>query len=357
MTTPIEKLTKILHLEAEKYQDRAVFGGLARFADTWLREAGDTWPQAADWVQMVADRLQAYSDLTAPQERAVALQELLRLLQRGPLAVQPRPVAKPQPPVPSPPTPPAEEPGGLNAPLTALQGIGPRQARRLARLGLHSIRDFLFFFPRRYDDFSNLKPINRLEYGEEVTIVANVWDAGTRKTRGGAVLFKAVLSDGTGFIEATWFNQPYLGNRIRQGRQIVVSGKVDEYLGRLCFTSPEWEPLRRELLHTGRLVPVYPLTEGVTGRWLRGLVKRTVDYWTPRLSDHLPSSVREGHGLLDLATALRQIHFPDSHERLQEARRRLAFDELFVFQLGLLRQRYLWRSAPGRQLPIDDETL
>ncbi|HIQ00521.1 MAG TPA: ATP-dependent DNA helicase RecG, partial [Anaerolineales bacterium] len=246
---------------------------------------------------------------------------------------------------------------GLDAPLTTLRGVGSRQAARLARLGLHTIRDVLFFLPRRYDDFSRLKPINQLEYGEEATIIAKVWEAGTRKTRGGTVLFKVILSDDTGFIEVTWFNQPYLAERIRSGQQIVVSGKVDEYLGRLCLTSPEWEPLRRELLHTGRLVPVYSLTEGVSGRWLRQLVKRTVDYWAPRLPDHLPPSVREAHDLPDLSTALRQVHYPDSRERLEEARYRLAFDELFIFQLGLLRQRHLWRSAPGRQLPIDDRTI
>jgi ATP-dependent DNA helicase RecG len=222
---------------------------------------------------------------------------------------------------------------------------------------MKTIRDVLYFFPRRYDDFSNLKPINRLEYGEEVTIVGRVQSTDSRRTRSGTPLFKAVLSDGTGFLELTWFNQPYLAERIQPGRQIVVSGTVDEYLGRLCMVSPEWEMLRKELLHTGRLVPVYPLTEGVGARWLRQLIKRTVDYWAPRIPEYLPASVRESYGLMDLDAALQSVHFPDRRSDLEKARYRLAFDELFIFQLALLRARREWRSAPARQLDISDEAV
>ena len=369
MTTPVEKLTNILCLEAEKYQDRAVFGGLARFADTWLREAGDTFgPEATDWVQAVADRLRAYSDLPDRTSRQEAVTELLEMLKAAPPSRPPqrkerREKAALTPPVPAraepAPTPPAPTYAriGLDSPVTVLQGVGPRQAERLAKLGIHTIRDMLYFFPRRYDDYSQLKPINRLEHGEEVTIIAQVWDAGARETRGGGVIFKATLSDGTGFIEATWFNQPYLADRIKRGQQIVISGKVDEYLGRLCFTSPEWEPLEQELLHTARLVPVYPLTAGLSARRLRRLMKRTVDYWSKRLPDHLPASVRQEAGLMDLETAIAQIHFPDDKDMLERARYRLAFDELFVLQIGLLRQRHLWRSAPGKPLLVNNATL
>jgi ATP-dependent DNA helicase RecG len=215
----------------------------------------------------------------------------------------------------------------------------------------------LYFFPRRHDDYSQLKPINRLEYGEQTTVIARVWDAGVRQTRGGGSLFKATLSDNSGFVEATWFNQPYLAERIKRGQQIVLSGKVDEYQGRLCFNSPEWEHLDEELLHTGRLVPVYPLTEGIGARWLRRLMKRTVDYWSRRLPDHLPASVRKEANLLDLEAAIAQMHFPDSRKSLERARYRLAFDELFVLQIGLLRQRHRWQAEPGRALPVEDAVL
>ena len=381
MTTPVEKLSKILRLEAEKYQDRAVFGGLARYTDTWLQEAGAAFgPEAAGWVQEVSDRLRAYSSRPDYAARQEAVTALLDTLQAAPPLRAPRREEERQQPPPAPPAParvrpvpaapaplkarpastvpaPARSRTGLDSPVTALQGVGPRQAERLVKLGIHIIRDMLYAFPRRHDDYSQLKPINRLEYGEDVTIIAQVWDAGGRETRGGGSLFKATLSDGTGFIEVTWFNQPYLADKIVRGQPIVISGRVDEYLGRLCFNSPDWEPLEEELLHTARLVPVYPLTAGVGARWLRRLMKRTVDYWSKRLPDHLPVPVRQQAALLDLETAIIQAHFPDNKELLRQARYRLAFDELFVLQIGLLRQRHLWRSEPGKPLPVDDATL
>jgi len=376
---PTNKLTKILHLEAEKYQDRAVFGGLARYADTWIQEAQAAFgPEHADWIQEVTDRLRAYSSLPDPAVRQEAMGALLQLLKDAPhqpgsagagpperaeeekpfpvphVAVEPRP----SPVSPAPPdTGPVRTRTGLDSPVTVLQGVGSKQASRLTRLGIHTIHDMLYLFPRRYDDYSQLKPINRLEYGEDVTIIAQVWDAGVRQTRGKGTLFKAILSDGTSSIEVTWFNQPYLADKIKPGQHIVISGQVEEYLGRLCFTSPQWELLEQELLHTARLVPAYPLTEGISANWLRRLIKRTVDYWSKRLPDHLPASVRQEAGLMDLENALVQVHFPDDKDRLEQAHHRLAFDELFVLQIGLLRQRHLWRSEPGKPLPVDDAIL
>lgn len=369
MTQAVEKLTKILLLEAEKHQDRAVFGGLARYADTWSQETEGLFiPEAADWVKEVTHRLRAYSSLADSVARQHAVATLLNMLQHTPPIreegeeeerTSPAATAPAEAPrsTPAPHPPKTRQHVGLDSSVTALQGVGPRQAARLARMGVQTIRDMIYLFPRRHDDYSQLKPINQLEYGEEATIITQVWDAGARKTRGGGSLFKATLSDGSGFIEATWFNQPYLADKIEPGQQIVISGKVDEYLGRLCFSSPEWELLEKELLHTARLVPVYPLTAGVRAKWLRRLMKRTVDYWSKRLPDHLPVSVRQEENLVDLETAVVQVHFPDSQSSLKRARYRLAFDELFLLQIGLLRQRHVWRSEPSRSLPVDDATL
>jgi ATP-dependent DNA helicase RecG len=365
MTTPIEKLTNILRLEAEKYQNRAVLGGLARYADTWLQEGKAAFgPDAAEWVAAVAERLRTYSRLPDPAARQQAMAALLETLKNAPTPdtgqVEKRPAIPPPPPAAAlPETKPAAPRlhTGLDSSVTVLRGVGPRQARRLEALGVWTIRDLLYLFPHRYDDYSKLKPINRLEYGEEVTIIAKVWDAGVRDTRGGGRLFKAILSDGTGSVEATWFNQPYLADKITAGAQIVISGKVDEYLGRLCFSSPEWELLDKELLHTARIVPVYPLTRGITSKWLRRLVKHSVDYWSKRLPDHLPASVRKEMKLMDLEKAIVQIHFPDSQKALEKARYRLAFDEIFILQIGLLRRRHEWRSEPGKPLPVDEDFL
>jgi len=246
---------------------------------------------------------------------------------------------------------------GLDSPVTKLPGIKEGMAKRLARLGVHSVGDFLSLYPRRYDDYRELKPINRLEYGEEVTIIAHVWETRNRDSRKGRSIVTAVLSDGTATIEATWFNQPWLVKTLKPGKQIVVSGKVDQYMGRLTFQSPDWEELDKNLVHTGRIVPVYPLTKGITAKWLRTQAKRTVDYWVNRLPDHLPSESRDRLELMPLDEAVRQIHFPDNWDKLEAARRRLAFDELLLIQLGVLRQRHEWRTQQGQPVNIPDEAV
>lgn len=371
MTTPIEKLTKILRLEAEKHQDRAVVGGLASYADTWIQEAQRAFDSgAADWIREIAERLATYSALPDTAARRKALAALRHVVEDGaPDAVERGSAppasseassgrwARPSRRESSGPRRSTWDRTNLDSPITDVRGIGPKRSERLQGLGVHTIRDLLYFLPRRYDDYSKLTPINRLEVGEQVTIIARVEKAHLRKTRAGAPIFKAVLTDGTGSLSVTWFNQPYLVNEIKPGRQIVISGTVDEYLGRLCFTSPEWEPLREELLHTNRIVPVYPLTEGLRAKSLRRLMKRTVTYWARRLPDHLPTSVQQAEGLLDLETAILQAHFPSSQELLKRARQRLAFDELFVLQLALLRQRHQWRSEPGQPIPVREDVL
>jgi ATP-dependent DNA helicase RecG len=245
----------------------------------------------------------------------------------------------------------------LASPLSEIKGVGAARARRLARLGVRSIEDLIYLFPRRYDDFSQLKTIDQLQYGEEVTIVGVVWEARNQKTRSGMNLTKALISDGTGTVEAVWFNQPYMLRQLRHGRRIVLSGQVDQYLGRLSFQSPQWEPWRDKLLHTGRLVPIYPLTQGLSARRLRALVEAMVEKWVPRIADPLPTSLKQKYDLIDLPTALHDIHFPGSQESLDSARHRLCFDEFLLIQLGVLKQRLAWQQRPGRAMVVDQQLL
>jgi ATP-dependent DNA helicase RecG len=230
-------------------------------------------------------------------------------------------------------------------------------AERLGRLGIETIEDLLYHLPRRYDDFGKLKGINRLEYGEEVTIVAVIQEVEARRTHSGTTLVQVTVGDATGSIQITWFNQPYLKRRFHVGDEIVISGQVDEYLGRLVFTAPEWEPLQRELLHTGRLVPVYPLTEWISARQFRRLVRNALDDWVSPALDPLPRPIVERYDFPWLDQALEQIHFPESREILDRAHQRLCFDEFLLLQLGILRQRRAWRSQQGRMLEIPREEI
>ena len=403
MQPSLEKLRKIFRLEHENgYANSAIIGGLAKMLDYWEGEARADGIQE-EVIQAVVQRLRSYDGLS-PQSRADALKGLWKRIgetypeaqqkPRGapsrrtePVAAKveeqqkPRsPSAQRQPDVSQPetrqkqeyrsrpPAPPRSEsiagaktsatPAALDAKLTVLQGVGPRHAETLGKLGLHTLGDMLYYYPRRYDDYSQLKPIKDLFYGEQITVIGTIQTVNTRPIRGGkASIVEVIISDGTGGLRLSFFNQPWLANRFKMGDAISVSGKIDQYLGRLVMNGPDWESVDVENLHTNRIVPIYPLTERVTQKWLRGLMKQVVEYWAPAVADALPQSVRSSARLVPLGEALLQVHFPDSQEKLRAARERLAFDEIFYLQMGVLRQKRDWKSVEAKRFSISDEWL
>ena len=397
MKPSLVKLSKFLKLEVERgYDNRAVLGGLERILESWEIEArGDNLPE--ELIQTIGNRLREYQKLDEAK-RAETLAQLWERLQEAggtplpplptiPLKVEkaveraespspwPRASSSPNEPEPleprevrypqrqgeasSGPAPVSgkESPAALNAPTTVLPGVGPRHAQTLSRLGLQTLRDMLYYFPRRYVDYTQLKPINRLWFGEEVTVIGTVQSITTRPLRGGqSQIAEAVISDGTGALRVTWFN-PWLAKRLRSGAHISISGKIDQYLGRLVMVNPEWESLEQQQLSTNRIVPVYSLTAQITQGWLRRLMNQVITYWAPRLPDHLPESVRRNVELMDLSTALIQMHFPDHVDKLKAARYRLAFDEIFLLQLGVLRQKKAWQDRIARVFDSNEEWL
>ncbi len=380
MKSSIKKLQNILKLEGERgYDNRAVMGGFNRLLDNWENEArSEGVPEAL--IEAISQKLRRYSSLDVPSRREVLLhiRDLLEKASNGspldlPLPPPPAPVTDESLAVVAPPVPKVETQGrrprpaptavaeglaALNASVTVLPQVGPARARALGRLGLRTLRDLLYYFPRRYVDYSQLKPINRLWYGEEVTVIGTVRDVSVRPVRGGQMqLIEAVLSDGSGALRLTWFNQQEPARRLRPGMQIAVAGKIDQYMGRLVMNSPEWELLDQQQLNTNRIVPVYSLTAQITQRWLRRQINQVVTYWAPRLADYLPETIRRNADLIDLGTALLQMHFPDSWEQLQAARHRLAFDEIFFLQLGMLRQKRAWQESRARVFDTPAEWL
>ena len=252
----------------------------------------------------------------------------------------------------------SQTPAALNAPLTVLQGVGPKNAATLEEIGLRTLGDMLYYYPNRYEDYSQLKPIKSIWYGEQLTVIGTIQSVTTRPIRNGAsTIVEAVLSDSTGTLRLSWFNQPWLANRLREGQQISVSGKVDQYLGRLVMSSPDWEPVEAEHLNTNRIVPIYPLTARITQKWLRGLIHQVVTYWAPAVVDPLPENVRASAQVIPVGQALLHAHFPDTQEQLKAARERLAFDEVFFLQMGVLRQKRDWKQVEARRFPVSDEWL
>lgn len=361
MTQFLDKLRDMLKLEQRDfdYQDKCVYGGLARYADTWLRLAVEALGEAQrPWAESVAERMRAYSAMSAA-ERPQAAAELEAMLAVGPEEHSaPHETPKPS----TAPAPPARTARpttdrGLNAPVSMIPNIGPKWSALLAKLGVQTIRDFLYLLPRRYEDFSTLKTISQLRPDEAVSVLGTVWDAGGRETRSGRYFFRAILSDATGTLEAVWYNARFLENQIRPDMQLLLSGKVELRYGRLTMVQPEREIVGRGDLTNARIQPIYPLTEGLSQRKLRIAMERALKAWAQRVPDPLPEGIRREHNLLPLARALWGVHLPDDKQHLLEARRRLAFEETLYLQLGLLRHRRAWKSEPGRVVAADEERL
>ncbi|MCP4424077.1 MAG: ATP-dependent DNA helicase RecG [Chloroflexi bacterium] len=410
------RLERVLNLEAQQgYKNKAVVGGIRQFATFWVGQAREEAVDEADraLVEQVSEVLMEYGRLPDVKARQKALDSLTDRLQkrrerlgdkaaptkpvrqraqperksrrerplkherphkperapkherqlkpeRAPKSKTPFPLSKPaKEPLPEVKLlPPAEpDPEGLSQSVTALKGVGPKIAEQLARLNAETIWNLLYVFPRRYDDYTLMKPIKDLVYGEQVTVIGTIWETRARRTRGNQIIVQSIISDGTANIQATWFNQKWLAEKLPAGMQIVLSGKVDQYLGRLVFNSPEWEPLEMDPLRTRRIVPVYPLTEGLSAKKMRGAVDTAVTRWSPHIPDPLPEPIRKRRNFYQLHQAIQQIHAPATQDSLHRARRRLIFDELFLLQLGMQGQRHKWQAQPGIPLTTDVNAL
>lgn len=221
-----------------------------------------------------------------------------------------------------------------------LKGIGPKRALALAKLGVHSVRDLLYFFPRRHEDRSRFSQIADLVPGQPATIRGEVLKVQFKPIRRMPIL-EVLVGDPTGTVTAVWFNQAYLKNQFEAGAQVIFYGKLEFYKNRLQITSPEFEFWEAEepSTHTGRITPIYPLTEGLFQRSLRHTLKEALDTQLEKtVHEYLPESFRKLHGLLGLTEAVREMHFPGSFEALEKARNRIVFDEFLLFEITLLRK-------------------
>jgi ATP-dependent DNA helicase RecG len=247
-------------------------------------------------------------------------------------------------------------PGDLQASPEILNGVGPARAEQLARLGINQVVDLLWHLPHRYDDFSQLRTISEVNPGEQVTLVANLWEVRTRKLARNREMVQGILADGTGTLHATWWNK-WIVKQLEPGKTLRFSGKIGLYLGQKTIENPVFEEIDEEMVATGRLAPIYRLTEGIRNNWLHDLIIQVLETYGDYLSDPLPDSVREAHDLLDLQTALEQVHLPDGQAEMEAAFRRLAFEELFYVQLGVLQRRRDLRESTAPAMTVTPETL
>lgn len=224
----------------------------------------------------------------------------------------------------------------LSRPAQYIKGVGPTRAAQLVRLGLLTVEDVLYHRPYRYEDRSRLSKIGMLVPGQKQTTQGIVVALSER--RYGTYQFYAALQDETGVLQAIWFGQRYLRRVIRKGMRVLVYGKVDR-MGTVQMVVEEFEILtgdEEDTLHTGRIVPMHPATEGLSPRMLRTIVHQALRSYLEDVPELLPESLRRRHHLPTRPEALRTLHFPATAGEAEAARRRLAFDELLVLQLGLL---------------------
>ncbi|HEY8691364.1 MAG TPA: DEAD/DEAH box helicase, partial [Chloroflexota bacterium] len=378
----LETARKILLLEQrEGFRDRAVVGGLDGFLEQ-VRSVALPTLEAGDrrHLDEVIQPLEGYSR-ASQRDRREMLEASLHALGQALVDRREAPARSPSP---SPtavgegrgegtrpkrkshPLPSALPPAGegtrrtgaratatdLELPIEQVPGVSSAIAPRLKKLGIERARDLLEMYPFRHMDRSSFTPIANLKPGEEATVLGTIWDIRTERRRGAMVTTTATVADKSGSIQATWFNQPYLAKTLRQHSEVVLSGKVELFRARPRLRAPDWELLTEDdLLHTGRIVPVYHLTEGLNQRSMRRLMKRAVDTFAPLLEDFLPDQVRRQANLMGLAEATQQYHFPDGWPACEQAERRLAFDELFLIQLTVLQRRRMWQKGqPGIEL-------
>jgi ATP-dependent DNA helicase RecG len=363
----LQSFRKILELEQSKgFQNNAVIGGLDLYLQRWSPEIARALENTALQIELTHT---SYGTEAVPA-RQRSVKRWLKLLQAERMA----------PGINLPPQDMPPENGknsilrgqaitnsqesalkllgpSLDAPITILRGVNTKIASRLKRLKVETVRELLYCFPKRHDDFSRVSRIADVSAGEDHTVIGTVWEA--RPTVRGPRRIKTteiVVSDDTGNIRVVFFGRPYLTRQLRTDSRIVISGKVEAYRGQLTFQSPEYEILgqNEELIHTARMVPVYPLTHGLVSRTMRRILWEALESWLPAIQENLPDQTINRINLMPLRQAVMEVHYPKDTTTLESARRRLAFEELLVLQLAVLFRRRTWQQGDkGVAIKID----
>jgi ATP-dependent DNA helicase RecG len=241
----------------------------------------------------------------------------------------------------------------LDRSVGEVRGVGSSLLRHLQSMGINTVEDLLYHFPRRYLDRSKLSRIGDIKIGDEVSVVGTVRSSELKRISRNRTIGSVCIYDGTAYLYGTWFNQPYHIDRLREGTEVVFSGKVQYRLGRLQMINPAYDILEdqaevgRSTVHTGRIIPLHPASQKLSAAMLRRVIMRALEQYGD-VPDHLPLGLRLGHGYPPRSDALREMHFPESSGRLNRARQRMAYDELLVMQVALaLRKRHFQETTAG----------
>lgn len=249
----------------------------------------------------------------------------------------------------------------LNSSISILPNIGPIFQRKFERLGIKTLHDLFFHVPARYEDYSLVTKISSLTADEVATIHAKIVSLKNIFSKRGLRMQIGSVEDATGKISVIWFNQPFLTKTLYPGRLVSLSGKVGFFNKKLTLNSPDYELLQDEdskTLHTGRLVPIYPETAGLSSKWVRRTIQRALEFNKLVISDQLPKKVLKKYQLEDLKSAIRHVHFPKILSEVEKGRKRLAFEELLNLQLKSQHRKVDWKkNKVANLLKISKSTI
>ena len=359
MEKPADKLDlttlrKILNLEEKRgFDNKAVAGGLDLFIEHWRKDLISAFPRSPIAKRLLTEN---YSSLTLRSRREWTRRWLEHFPNKQvkhnkkPTSHQ-QTSTKTKKPI-------SRTTSPEGTPISSLRRVDIKTAQKLARLNVESVKDLLYLFPRRHLDYSRRTKISELIPGEHATVEVTVWEARVISLgkSGRLKATEALVGDETGNIKVIWFGQSYLAKQFPTGSKIILSGKLDFFNRDRLMESPNYEILSHSspLIHTGRLVPIYPLTEGLTARNMRRIVWQALDDWSSSIKEFLPKDLLKRTKLNPLTESIRQAHFPDNTHSFEQARRRLAFNELLLLQLAVHIQRKDWQQS-GQSIPINDE--
>ena len=253
----------------------------------------------------------------------------------------------------------------LQTSIEKIPRVGAAYAKRLKKFGIKTVQDLLFYFPARYDDFSEIITIAeaRNKLGEIACVQGEIIEIETTKSfYNRMAITKAVVQDRTAQINVMWFNQPYLEKSLKENDFICLAGKVSLSKEGLFFNSPAYEKINEigeneELTHTGRIVPVYSETRGVTSRWLRYVIKPLLYRFCDQIQESLPKEIIKKNKFLPIQEAVWQLHFPDSFEHADAAKSRFSFEELFLIQLNVLKEKIRLMQKKSHACPMDADLM
>ena len=351
MEQGLDTLKKVLALERQRgFTDKAVVGGLDAFLDNWRQDSpggislpesykGLALPERKRWVE---ETLAALEKFAASTPKPSSAKPAVKAPAPKARVAKPKPAAKLAAPE-------------LESPITVLKGVQDATASKFAKLGVTTIRDLIYHFPNRHLDFRTTSPIANLVPGEDQTASGFIWEASLARFGPRMQGTEVIIGDDTGNIKAVWFNNTWLARSLKPNQRIAVGGKVKVFRGRKVFENPEHEVIsEKDRTHTGRMVPIYPLTDGLYQRSVRNLVRRALDLSLSKVSEVLREDLIRRRDLVGIREAIGQAHYPDDEESRERARVRLAFDELFLIQLRVLARKREWQlGQEARPISID----